>query len=396
MKTRVEGLGAPGPLIASALTAVMGDGSVTLSPQSEILARVVSTVLEGVAGKAIASLAADVAADLLGDVATSAVSAAVDAVGAIPLLGTIVSWVKGIVDDVAGLRQEEVEKKSALLQQCAKGERFFKPVPTYSEGSVPADLFGVYDADDAAKLGGTWATYQGGPQSAVTMLGEGSDGWSMQARRPALGAFLIALTEGARADGESYMVPSLMALGGSGRRAASYEAVVGLSRVFLKNQSLGVPAPRLAQFRALRLAIEAQRKHEPRGSTDGGVALWPLYMDLLAAEYKAGHLTNEFVFLMSDASTPCPSPGLTTQVRALTDSWTLRLDPWYAAGVAEQAKVREQALTIARSAGVRKTRRPRIRLSSPAAGGWVPAGGPEVSGLEPRWPAPRRPRRSSR
>lgn len=51
----------------------------------------------------------------------------------------------------------------------------------------------------------------------------------------------------------------------------------------------GVPAATQAKFKAMRLAIEASAVHPE--ITDGGTKIWPIYIDLLRAEFDNGDLT---------------------------------------------------------------------------------------------------------
>lgn len=354
-----------GPLMAEALVDVMGDATIKLSPQSQILGSAVTTVLEGAVGQALTSLASDLAASMLGTVATAAVTDCVaELAGNIPLLGTIVQWASFVVDDIMGLSAEEALERKTFFEACQRVQSFFKPVPTgHDSNRVPSDVFGLYDVQDAQALNGIYIpkakAKAAGLPSAVEAPGivdhNGTAyGMSWQAM-PMLGTCLITITEGAPPYG-NFTVPTKE----GGLRIASYDELTRALRIKYQTKTFGVPAKRRAQFRKLRLAIQAQRKPNPRGTTDGGVSLWPIYLDMLRAEYDAGHLGYQYVHDLIRAATTCDPALPTLQIRELVRSWELKQEPWYAAGVEEQ----KQAATLAHTIALRMRNKSRSLLAN--------------------------------
>jgi hypothetical protein len=137
-----------------------------------------------------------------------------------------------------------------------------------------------------------------------------------------------------------------------------------------KGAQLGPSAARRAQFRLLRQAIDASYRPATGTRSDGGAALWILYLDLLREEWKQGHLTGPWlawvlarrpaayeVQIMTgpwgDETTyatgqdqGCASQAA-NQILNLAQQWDRAVDPRYTQGQEKLAEVQAQAQQVA-------------------------------------------------
>ena len=124
--------------------------------------------------------------------------------------------------------------------------------------------------------------------------------------RPAIGQALMLLTEGAVIDAFEITDGASRLAFASWSDKAYDNARAGFTSYLNAQERTaeaawwskygGIPPARRAQFRALRRGIQASNAHY--GRSDGGVSLWPVYMDLLLDSYDRGQLNPEFIGYM--------------------------------------------------------------------------------------------------
>lgn len=333
----------PTGLVADAVASFTADASAvaSLSPQSRIMVVTIENAIEGVIGKSIDSIARDLAAnvsDALGAVVKDSITNVSEA---IPFIGQVLSAVMVIVDDITGKEQAKEAQKEANAQSCARREAQFTPVGTDpGRVVVPADIFGRYDKQDAALINLEWDYVESGAVGP----------------RPTIGESLIRVTEDFK------------------ERAALIEQ---LRKGGWKGSD--IPSNRRKLFQKLREAIEIQRKHSPKGSTDGGKALFPLYLDLLRDTYSRGWMSDSLASFLLGMRIGVARNGKTLAVpeacyatstvrahavRALITGWEQTIAPWYGPSKEKQDALEKQAAEIAAGIASKRSGKPiRIRLA---------------------------------
>ena len=184
-----------------------------------------------------------------------------EAIGAmgevIPIIGQVVSMIgtaKDLMDQAhSAYMQQQVQ--CCITPGCAWGTPYTPVVPTGSAHMMPADVF-VNDwqggVPEQTAVGPTGKVFVLAPAVAPTPV------------PTSLGLALISVTEGSP---------------GSLQWAKNFGAK-------------GIPAATQQKFKAMRLAIEASAVHPEL--TDGGTKIWPIYLDLLRAEFDNGDLTPAY------------------------------------------------------------------------------------------------------
>src|SRR5258706_7778993 len=239
-----------------------------LSPEASSILTLVSDVGTSVLGTDFKTAAQSAIVDLASSLDSTLGDTVDQVIGAVPLLGTVFKFVAGIV---TGAIAFAAETEAVQNQRCADWINTARVVPIDTQAATPACIFTpVYkytspnDASDA--FSSRAPVVYVGPASGELM--------------PALGWGLTACTEGA-----GYSTSELQQM----------------HAMWVQNSSAngtGVPAPRRAQFRALRKAIAAQLG--VAGGFEGG-ELWPIYLDMLREEFDSGRLSVGLcAFLMTD------------------------------------------------------------------------------------------------
>ncbi len=77
-------------------------------------------------------------------------------------------------------------------------------------------------------------------------------------------------------------------------------------RQFFKQPNLGVPADARARFKRIRETIERSWQ-DP--NTDGGLALWPIYLELFRREFRLGHLSPQYARFLAYLDHPLGRAG---------------------------------------------------------------------------------------
>jgi hypothetical protein len=254
-------------------------------------------------GKPLSSAGVDFAADLAGDIAGKVVEVSgevlQDAIQSLPLIGTLVSVTVGLI---SAIRSASIPSDEQIGAWCQQTFSVLAPTPTGSifagGATVPADIFArVHSIRDAK--GDSRIAY--GDDFAISQI------WPAGERyRSAYGMLLMQVTEGFPMDPldfDAAAVKRIMDEYGlefldsknpdpvADFRAA-LDAMIDFDQEvaplqwrnrFPHAQAVGLPRARRRQFRALRRAIEATYK--AKGS-DGGVALFVVYQDLLNAAFR--------------------------------------------------------------------------------------------------------------
>jgi hypothetical protein len=254
-------------------------------------------------GKPLSSAGVDLAADLAGEIAgkVAEVSGEVlqDAIQSLPLIGMLVSVTVGLI---SAIRSASIPSDEQIGAWCQQTFNVLAPTPTGSifagGATVPADIFArVHSIRDAK--GDSRMAY--GDDFAISQI------WPAGERyRSAYGMLLMQVTEGFPLDpldfdaaavkrivdeyGLEFLNPKKPDPVADFR--AALDAMIDFDQEvasrqwknrFRRAQAVGLPRARRRQFRALRRAIEATYK--VKGS-DGGVALFVVYQDLLNAAFR--------------------------------------------------------------------------------------------------------------
>jgi hypothetical protein len=415
------------------LQAVMNDASVKaiLSDPGKLAGESLKSGLEAAAGTALSAIKPELTkalAPILSDVFGSALG---DISQAIPVAGAMVGMVFKIVDGLAHM--DEINKQSQN-ELCSQLQQQWAPTGSGSflaEGSVvPADLFApihrIYD---------TWPPDRRGRYDAMSRDQRLSHDTANTGDNPltsgpvfgvewyasTIGQALMLITEGLNVDsgdvdfaglqsqpwvgqwitsGDYY--PKIIAAyrpgQGTGRFPVAlpqWEWLVNHNLDYWDGQyrkegagdrtvkQLGPSPSRRAQFTALRRAIRAA--YTPSGASssatapasDGGAAMWILYLDLLRDEWTKGHLPPEWmayvlarrprafhagpgteIFGWDATYLPSTAVGMhtcaantTNQLLGLIQQWDAAANPRYAAGQQKIADIRAQAVQIAAQKG---------------------------------------------
>jgi hypothetical protein len=295
-----------GALVADAIRSVVGDPTVKLSPQTDIILSTSKMAIEGALGKSIqtvvstsvSSSVTDMASDVVGEIAN-----------AVPMVGAILGWFVGVVKSIVDTYSTPSKSQEAAqtAARCNNITHWYKPLPTGLGGVYPCDIFAKYiplipDYDSPGTA----------PAKAALALG-----YCMAhsyCQRPFIGSALIAATE----------------------------------------TNSKVPAARKAQFKKLREAMAAQFM---RPSGDGGESLWPIYMDLMLTEADAGHMSPGQILAsctaaMKNATTTdtysihgCCAAAQSLVI-ATMDQWSRQTRPIYTQDVAKYNELKAQAAKI--------------------------------------------------
>lgn len=295
-----------GALVADAIQSVVGDPTVKLSPQTDIILSTSKMAIEGALGKSIQTLVStsvsssvtDMASDVVGEVAS-----------AVPMVGAILGWfvfvVKSIVDTYSSPSKSQEAAQTAA--RCNNISHWYKPLPTGLGGVYPCDIFAKYipeipDYDSP-----------GTPPVKASLAFSYCMAHSY-CQRPFMGNALIAATE----------------------------------------YNTKIAAARRTQFKKLRVAMAAQFM---RPSGDGGESLWPIYMDLMLTEADAGHMSPGQISVSCAAAIKYASAndvyalhGCCEAARSLVvatmDQWSRQTRPIYTQDVAKYNELKAQAAKI--------------------------------------------------
>ena len=185
-----------------------------------------------------------------------------DAIGAVgeamPLIGTVVAMfttAEGLIQQAHSAYMQNVVDCCVNNPDCGYGLNpggFLPVTPSGAGKMMPADIF------VAGWEGGAPAQTVTGPTGQVIVL---KPAVPPNPIVPSLGQALIAVTEGSPGN-------------------------IQWAKNFGAN---GIPADTRAKFKAMREAIQASAVHPEL--TDGGTKIWPVYLDLLRAEFDNGDLT---------------------------------------------------------------------------------------------------------
>jgi hypothetical protein len=315
--------------------------------------------------------------------AEKAVKAAAYAALALTGYGAVFAVVASIAEGMAAQYEAEMaakrKEKAELDFQCAGPPglaRLMTPRGSGKDGAiVPADLFAFqsfpeHDAD--CKVAHRPKPY---------------------VHRPALGNVLIWLLE-AGLDGSAQATqgniePPDVAVYRKANPAVTVAGAIGgiagwpvsqryfepwAAAVRASGAPYAIPRETRLMFRALRLAMQAQ--HRVPGS-DGGAALWPIYMDLLLAEVKAGRIPRDpnrlelvmftrirtpdtdrpavkAIGLDNAEMTAWPRPHpLARYVAEVIDRWEAAVDPPYAIERGERDAKAKLFVTLAKVEALR-------------------------------------------
>jgi len=233
------------------------------APEIAPVVRIQGLILEVVAGELLKG--PSLLAGLIPEALSTALEAAGSMVELIPMIGAVIS----VAVEYGGApeRSDEQNRQTCLDWYVPPGGQQGSPpragrgLGTGSGGSfVPADFFVAL-----AK------TQQNATDAAIK-------GAALGRHASSIGQVLRSMSE---------FDPASVAGGES--------MLVGLRKHF-KQPNLGVPADMRARFRRIRETIERSWQ-DP--NTDGGVALWPFYLELFRREFRLGHLSAQYARFLS-------------------------------------------------------------------------------------------------
>jgi len=303
--------------VALAVQGVSSDG-IQLSAPSRLNMAAMTTAFSGVAGGPIASFALEnVAGPVLEAITTamlevtSDLKEAAEMVSALGNTAPIMNVALGIVAGVMQLMAADAEREVDLCQDYLDRYRARPSGSSLAEGCVqcPVDLFAVGIAPES------WRDNSG-----------------RKRLRPAIGQVLIYLTE-------------------TDPHGKLPDATPGELRYFRSAPIIagkGVRTARRVLFRKVRKAIEAS------APIDKGQAVWPLYLDLLAREFREGNLTGEYIRAalrgaqgwFGPQETPCQAV-LANQVVRIYSDWARETMPSSALGRQKIAELEAAARKVA-------------------------------------------------
>jgi hypothetical protein len=247
--------GAYGTMVADAVNAVAADK--VLASNVSPFSRITVNTIGGAAEHATGVKMPEIVGKLGGNALDAAMSAAIDAVGqiagAVPLMGTMISFAKDVLTQLATSKSD-----TTASDNCSKWERDALVVTGWGGGGkiMPADYF--------------HPRFSGGEPSAIAL-------------------YLLMITESR--DARVAYKPGTFIPPDSLHTAAARSVLVTHANKYGSPKSVGdIPPDRMAKLRKVRQAIQAQYK-----TGDGGVALWPLYLDMILYEIDvAKTLTDPF------------------------------------------------------------------------------------------------------
>ena len=293
--SKVQALADPNVLYASALGYLSTNSVITasLSPLGQEVFATAAKVVENLVGEEAGQLATVLLNDIeavVGAETLQAVEGVVAGVisevsGAIPILGQIASFVMSFIGAVEA---DKAAEKQAGEIQCSSVLSRFVIGSGYSGEVLPADIFAP-DPTIAAQ-------YRALLEDPNTAHSSDADVWGYQGMpNSALGIALAAITEdggpGASTTGNGFIwddnihhADEILA-----------DALPNKYKTYAPNEaSVGIPKERRNAYKLLRLAMGAH-------NTDGGKALWAIYLDMLSADWDvtmtggyAGYMLSHF------------------------------------------------------------------------------------------------------
>lgn len=265
----------PGSLAATAMASVLSDAPTVgyLSPYGRFAATTMTAAFDGVLSGPVESAAAE-AIDMLTE-ATAQLAAGVvrdvgEAVSSVPLLGTIVNVVLGgALDIIASTIEENADKGPSqhCLDTEAQRSADIDPQGIKPDGrpyAVPSDMFAL----------------------------------RFDGQRSVVGDVFVRIGEGMRLD--KWDQPGPLA----DKAEASYQKILHYAKqpvirplTVSENGTFpsGIPKKTRKRIRALRRAM--QSTYNVPGA-DGGVALWPIYLDCIAREFDEGRMTRGLAWIL--------------------------------------------------------------------------------------------------
>ncbi len=250
-------------------------GEITSGPAAAVLTPFVAVTLRIVgktAGEAASSAAASVAASAALAYGKGIASAAASAIGAVAEVVPILAALVDIFTAVADMWEaERAELRRRIMQTCQDDGAWREVVGTGVGGAVlPCDIFVKCPKGDLLDM-----------RNGVTGILDHYD--PARAIPARIGLALKSWTEPPHLD--EFAWPHEVMLNDQDGR---YELLPFARKYF--GASVGVPADRQSELQRLREAIELSAD----GRADGGQVLWSLYLDLIRAEFAAGHLTERY------------------------------------------------------------------------------------------------------
>lgn len=388
-----------GALMVLAAQSVIGDGAAlgALSPVARITLNTIRVVTEDVLKEPIEKLSRTLISELSEQIGNIATSLGLEMMDVIPYLGTIIKAIASLISLIASAKAAQ---EAELQEYCSLFlDRYKLPAGTGSSlaGCVlcPTDLFAANIAPEswrggAPKLRCALAQVlmritEGSPmdvddlnwnQAAVDLAKAARDDSNLTPK-PAnvLRAEWITMTDQRFAD------------------MATVYPIIAIREGLSYHPGLGMPKARTAQLRALRKAMEAcYGPSLPAGAvSDGGVALWPVYLDLFLDCFTKGWLNWDYcAYLLrcditgSDGNAhvsetgwfgPSDSPECNQRivglVRGLVTQWKQSVQPYYSQGKAKMLELEQEASKIV---GMKVGTQPRIKMNfGPAASKFQPA-----------------------
>lgn len=217
-----------------------------------------SLVLTGAVAQAVAPILSDVAVDVAAKLGSTIADTVGSLASVVPVLGTFVGLATGFLSMANAIQAQEAERVASLCKQFVA---IRKIVPSGSKlggcEQCPCDLFRVTNLP-----GGIWF-------------------------RPVLGQALIAITEGDDF-GEIDLLPI---------RPTSASYAAERNEIIRRITSAGPDEKRRKKYRALRVAMERSYVEPGGPSSDGGVAWWPAYLDMLLSDIENGVITKDYADL---------------------------------------------------------------------------------------------------
>lgn len=217
-----------------------------------------SLVLTGAVAQAVAPILSDVAVDVAAKLGSTIADTVGSLASAVPVLGTFVGLATGFLSMANALQAQEAQRVESLCKQFIS---IRKIIPSGSKlggcDQCPCDLF------------------------RVTPLPGG------MSFRSVLGQALVAITEGDDF-GELDLIPI---------RPTSESYARERSDLIRQITGAGPDEKRRNKYRALRVAMERSFVEPGGPSSDGGVAWWPAYLDMLLTDIESGVITKEYADL---------------------------------------------------------------------------------------------------
>jgi len=287
-------MSAPGRMVVGVVAKVI----VAAAQPGETSAQLLSTVKA-----ALADVTVELARQVLKEVLTDlAVSISKDAASIVPVIGALVNVVIDVIAGMGAATGTGPSNANIAVRRawCVAQYRAIRGTgPGMSV--LPADYFSTAASPNA--------------------FGE--------LYRSSVGEALIAITE----------TPVSLAQLRSAAKALN--AVGNTSMNWVNDSKLGISAKAQLILKALRMAMEKSWK-----TSDGGASLWPVYLDLIRAEFDAGRMNEKFALYLYDKFGADPLvtqnvlvPGETScafhddrpvrQVLDLVRGWKQAVSPFY-------------------------------------------------------------------